>query len=118
MGRLAPLRLCGCWYGSKTPCPNGGGTLSVDTSGIADGAHRLTVRAIDAADNVADATQTINTDNTPPSSPSAAALRGDAPWRSTNQFDISWTNPPQSGGPVAAAKPIGGRCAYCLEIAR
>ena len=93
----------GCWYGSKTPCPNGGGTLSVDTSGIADGAHRLTVRAIDAADNVADATQTINTDNTPPSSPSAAALRGDAPWRSTNQFDVSWSNPPQSGGPVAAA---------------
>lgn len=93
----------GCWYGSKVPCPNGGGSLVVDTAGMSDGAHRLAVQAVDAADNVGEASQRIYTDNTAPASPSGLSLQGDAPWRSTNKFDVKWTNPPQSGGPVAAA---------------
>jgi hypothetical protein len=92
-----------CWYGSKTPCPNGGGSLNVDTSGIPDGAHRLTVQAIDSANNATEATQTITTDNSAPASPSGMSVGGEAAWRSTNRFVVAWTNPPQSGGPVTAA---------------
>jgi hypothetical protein len=92
-----------CFYGSKIPCPNGAGALTVDTSGVPDGAHRLTIQAIDAADNVGEATQIIATDNSAPASPAEPSLRGDPGWRATNQFEISWSNPPQSGGPVTMA---------------
>jgi hypothetical protein len=92
-----------CNYSSKTPCPNGGGTLSVDTSGMSDGRHQLTVQAIDTADNAADATQTVNIDNTPPVSPAAAAVQGADAWRSANSFDVTWMNPPQSAAPIAGA---------------
>ncbi len=92
-----------CWYGSKTPCPNGGGALSVSTAGVPDGPHVLTVQAIDTAGNVANASQTVNVDNSAPSAPSGLTLDGGPGWRATNAFAVRWSNPPQSGSPVAAA---------------
>jgi hypothetical protein len=93
----------GCNYNALVPCPNGGGSLSVDTTGMSDGAHRLTVQAVDTADNAANDVRTIYTDNTPPISPASLTLDGSDGWRTANSFDVSWNNPPQSAAPIAAA---------------
>jgi hypothetical protein len=58
-----------CNYGTLIPCPNGGGSLDVDTTGLPDGAHQLTVQAIDTADNASSDSRTVYSDNTPPASP-------------------------------------------------
>lgn len=93
----------GCNYTSKAPCPNGGGTLSVDTTGIADGPHTLTVQAVDAADNATNDSRTIYVDNTAPAPPRDLQLDGGGAWQSSPTFRVSWTNPPQNASPIVAA---------------
>jgi hypothetical protein len=102
-GRPRAEDLRACDYASKTPCPNGGGALAVDTTGMPDGPHQLAVQAVDAADNLSQDSLTIYTDNTPPASPGSAALDGGDAWRATNHFSVRWTNPPQSASPIVAA---------------
>ena len=53
---------------------------------MSDGAHQITVQAVDTADNVANDARTIYTDNTPPSSPASLTLNGPDGWRTSNSF--------------------------------
>lgn len=86
------------------PCPNNGFDVSVDTSKLVDGEHKLTLEAIDSGGNPTQLSRTIQVDNTPPKAPSGLAVDGGDGWRSANGFTVSWTNPPTEGGaPVAAA---------------
>jgi len=49
------------------------------------------------------ATRTVNVDNLAPAQPQGFTLAGGSGWRSTNDFDVSWTNPADSGSPLAGA---------------
>jgi hypothetical protein len=86
-----------CDFTFAAPCPNIQPTLTLDTGRIADGPRSLTVHAEDSAGNPADATYRILVDNTPPGSPVDLHLAGAAPWRATNDFNVMWSNPPQTG---------------------
>jgi hypothetical protein len=94
-----------CNYGSKTPCPNGADSLDVPLGALGDGAHTLSVQAVDAADNIGGSTtRVINVDNTPPVAPQRATLEGGTGWRATNRFAVRWDNPAQRFAPIAAAR--------------
>jgi hypothetical protein len=92
-----------CDYGSKTPCPSGGGALNVDTTGMPDGPHALTLQAVDSADNTAQDSRTFLVDNTPPATPQTASMSSAGAWSATNSFDARWTNPPQNASAIAGA---------------
>ena len=98
--RAEVLRACN--YGTTIPCPNGGGSLELDTTGLPDGAHQLMVQAIDTADNGASDSRTIYSDNTPPASPGSLSLDSGDGWRATNKFALQWSNPAQSASPIVA----------------
>jgi hypothetical protein len=102
-GRIRAEEQRACSYASTVPCPNGGGALSIDTTGLADGAHVLTVHAIDSADNGNQDARTVYLDNTAPASPGALALHNGDAWSATNRFDLRWTDPPQFASPIVAA---------------
>ena len=93
-----------CSWGARVPCPNGSAELSLDTTLLADGPHTLTLQAVDSADNVGSASQAIQVDNTAPAAPAQAALGGDAGWRATNRFAVSWVNPSQAHAPIVATR--------------
>jgi hypothetical protein len=95
----------GCNWGLRAPCENRGDTLTVSTTGVSDGIHKLTAQAVDAGDNAAmSATTTIGIDNTPPAAPMDLKLTGASGWRSANSFDLTWTDPAQTGvAPIAEA---------------
>jgi hypothetical protein len=93
-----------CSYTSTTPCPNGGGALNLDTTGLPDGAHTVAVQVVDSADNVNQDARTIYVDNTPPTAPADVKLNGSGAWTSTNSFGLDWTNPQQNASPIAAAE--------------
>ena len=101
-GQPRTERLRNCNYNSSVPCPNGGGTLALDTTGLADGAHTLMVTAIDTADNSAADSRTIYSDNTPPASPGSLVLDNGDAWRPTNTFSLRWSNPSQTASPIVA----------------
>jgi hypothetical protein len=103
-GRPRAEALRGCDYTSKAPCPNGGGSLSVDTTGLPDGAHTLVVQAVDAGDNVAQASRVVYTDNSAPSAPRELAVSGSGAWQATDSFRLKWENPQQSASQIAAAE--------------
>ncbi|MDA0168430.1 hypothetical protein OJ998_04965 [Solirubrobacter taibaiensis] len=92
-----------CDYSSKYPCPNGGGVLNVDTAGIPDGPHTLTVEAIDGANNAASTSTTVYADNTAPAPPRELSAEGGEAWRATSKVNVSWKNPPQAASPIVAA---------------
>jgi hypothetical protein len=92
-----------CNWGASVPCPNGGGAIAVDSSGLSDGAHTLSVVAIDSGDNVASENRTIYVDNTAPAKPLSEALATGGAWKSENSFDVRWIDPAQAAAPVTAA---------------
>lgn len=47
--------------------------------------------------------RTVNVDNVAPGQPNNFTLAGGSGWRSANDFDVSWGNPPDSGSPLAGA---------------
>lgn len=95
----------GCDFTQRAPCPNGGLSAQIDTKKITpDGDHQLTVETVDTAGNPTNATRTIHVDNTPPPAPTGIAVSGGDGWRTTNDFAVSWTNPPaDAGAPIVAA---------------
>jgi hypothetical protein len=108
-GQQVAGRTGGCDFTYVVPCGTPGDPLPVNTRGVADGTHRIVVRAVDSADNWADADYSVNIDNTAPTGPRDIRLVGTEGWRSTNDFAVRWTNPPQPG----TAPIVGLRFAIC-----
>jgi hypothetical protein len=83
----------GCYFAQPIPCPNGPGSINVNTLKLAEGSQALTVQAIDGADNVGDSAGiTVRVDNTAPGAVPVVVEGGEA-WRNQNDFDVSWENP-------------------------
>jgi hypothetical protein len=94
----------GCDPRAVLPCPNGGGSMSLDTATTfrSDGKHTLGIQATDASGNAVKASRTVYVDNTAPGQPSALAVAGGGTWRSTNRFAATWMLPPaDAGSPIA-----------------
>jgi hypothetical protein len=100
----AELPRPGCAWGALLPCPNGGGTLTITTGGLADGAHGLTIEVIDTVGYQAEESRRIYIDNVPPGSPlDLKSDTGDV-WKAANAFDVRWQDPsPGDGSPVVSA---------------
>jgi hypothetical protein len=107
-----------CNFAARIPCPNGAGSIGVDTRRLADGPQPLLVRAQDAAGNAGDsAAITVRVDNTPPGAV-AVAMPGGEGWRNVNRFDVSWANAEGSAqAPVAAVRYrlCGSATGSCVE---
>jgi hypothetical protein len=106
-----------CDYTQRAPCPQEGFATMIETTAIKpDGKHRLAVEAVDAGGNVATSEREVLIDNTSPGPPQNLTLAGGDGWRAENDFDLSWTNPTESGvAPIAGVEyelcPTGGgRC--------
>jgi hypothetical protein len=93
-----------CNYSQRIPCPNGPGGLKVNTRQTAEGPQLLTVSAEDAAGNVAVSPPvTVRVDNTAPGVVPVGVVGGEA-WRSSNDFDVDWTNPTEADrAPISVA---------------
>lgn len=92
-------------FQTGTPCPNGAGQITVRTTALTEGTQPLVVRAQDTAGNMQDSAPpvTVRIDNTPPARVTPTIDGGDA-WRNTNDFAVTWTNPPESDrAPILAA---------------
>jgi hypothetical protein len=102
-GQLA-LQPQSCNYSQTQPCPDlSSGSVSVNTTMLADGAQTLSVLAINAAGN----TETVESpsvvvDNNGPTAPSqlsATAITG-----STTAVQLTWSDPLNPPQPVASAE--------------
>ncbi len=94
-----------CDVHQPAPCPNGGGTVAIDTRGAREGRLPLTVVATDAAGNRAETTRDVLVDNTAPEPPRGLSVAGGGDWRATNRFSVAWRNAPQDDvSPIAAAE--------------
>jgi hypothetical protein len=103
-------------YATAMPCPNGPGSITVDTTRLPDGTQTLTVDPQDSAGNVAASPPaTIRVDNTAPARVTTSLTGGDA-WRNTNDFSLAWANPDEGDrAPIVAADyklcpAAGGAC--------
>ena len=94
----------GCDYTFPAPCPNGGGSLDVNTASFPDGRHTVTVQSTDAADNAGGDSRELLIDNTPPAQPESLSLDGGDGWRRDNLFRVTWTNPQENNAPISAAE--------------
>jgi hypothetical protein len=94
------------------PCPTGGPygrAYSLDTTGLADGAHTVQACSQDYGQAVglngsggeSCDQRTVNVDNTPPSAPGGLSLATANPARYLDRFGASWTIPPDPGSPIA-----------------
>jgi 5-hydroxyisourate hydrolase-like protein (transthyretin family) len=94
----------GCYYAQPTPCPNGPGSIVINTSKLGDGSQTLAVQAQDAADNIATSPSvTVRVDNTAPGAV-PVAIEGGEGWRNQNDFDLAWQNPNEGDrAPITAA---------------
>jgi hypothetical protein len=101
-----------CNYARRVPCPNGPGSLAVDTTALGDGTQSMVLQAEDAAANLGGSPPlTVRVDNTAPGAVPVAIDGGDS-WRNRNDFDIAWTNPDEGDlAPIVASRyrlcPIG-----------
>lgn len=86
------------------PCPNSADSLSFLTAGWPDGAHKLTVQAVDSAGNVNSVSRTALLDNSPPGPPQGLTLDGGEGWRSPNSFNLHWSNPTQAAAPLSSVQ--------------
>src|SRR5947209_2385090 len=84
-----------CDYTNPVPCSNiSGGTLSFDTSTIANGVHTFRVSTENAAGNWTDMGPTnFYVDNAAPGEVKTPSVEGGQGWHTTNSFTIDWTNP-------------------------
>lgn len=97
-----PQRICS--YSQRVPCPNGFGTIEVNTAEAPEGSQPLTVIAEDAAGNRAESgVVTVRIDNAAPGAVAVGVGGGEA-WRNVNDFDLAWANPPEPDrAPIVAA---------------
>ncbi len=86
------------------PCPNSADSLSFVTAGWPDGAHKLTVQAIDSAGNVNSVSRNALFDSSPPGPPQGLTLDGGEGWRSPNSFNLHWINPTQAAAPLSGVQ--------------
>src|SRR5215211_7935050 len=110
--RAARGRLCN--PARVIQCPNGPGSLDLDTSRYGDGPHGLAVETRDAAGLSAQRGFLARFDNTPPGRVDTAVIGGQT-WRRTNGFSVAWINPPERYAPITAASwrlctAAGGLC--------
>jgi hypothetical protein len=94
-----------CDYSFMRPCntiPNGG--LGLNTATLADGPHALRLDVMDAAGNWSGVDRALNVDNTSPGAPSNLTVVGGQGWRSTNSFNITWSNPGGQTAPIIGAR--------------
>jgi len=93
-----------CDYTRPVPCTNDPGTITVDTTKVAEGTQPLQVQAIDTANNVSSSHPvTVRVDHTAPGAVPVAVEGGEI-WRSANDFDIAWQNPDEGDrAPITAA---------------
>lgn len=93
-----------CDVTRPAPCPDGAFEEPRNTVALgADGAHTITLTAVDAAGNESASSRTVKIDNSAPSAPAELVVDGGDGWRSRNEFDVRWTNPQQDAAPIAAA---------------
>jgi hypothetical protein len=96
-----------CDFTLRVPCTDEpGAAVSVDTTALADGAHRLEVGAVDAAENEARVARQADllVDNHAPAAPQGLSVPSGTT-RATNDFDVSWVLPPSDGGsPVVRSR--------------
>lgn len=90
-------------FAAGVPCPNGPGSISVDTTALTEGTQALVVRAQDTAGNLGDsAPVTARIDNSAPARVDTSVEGGDQ-WRNSNDFALMWTNPMENDrAPIAA----------------
>ncbi|HSC20759.1 MAG TPA: hypothetical protein VLC07_03435 [Solirubrobacterales bacterium] len=93
-----------CDYSQRIPCPDGRGTIQIDTTEAPEGSQPLVVVAEDAAGNRAEsAAVTARIDNAAPGAVSVGVGGGEA-WRNSNDFDLAWSNPAEPDrAPITAA---------------
>jgi hypothetical protein len=93
-----------CNFAQRIPCPNGSGSVVVDTRFLADGAQPLLIRVEDAAGNWSDsAPVAVRVDNTAPGAIPLALMGGEG-WRNTNNFHVTWLNAEGTNqAPISAA---------------
>lgn len=75
----------------------------VNTTGLPDGTHEIRIEGVDAAANRGYLVRHINSDNSAPQKPLDMKLEGSDGWRQTNQFKLTWKNPP-SASPIRIAR--------------
>jgi hypothetical protein len=107
-GSLANERVGGCDYHLRKPCDDYATNLDLDTAGLSDGYHTVTIKAQDAADNVNALSHTFRVDNHAPDQPSTPTLAGAAAstWRTTNSFTVNYANPGTGGGSPNSASDV------------
>ena len=103
-------------FAAQVPCPNGPGRISVNAGQLPEGTHYLAVQARDTAGNIADSPPvTVRIDNTPPHRVDVGVDGGEQ-WRSTNDYALTWANPPEPDrAPIVAAsyklcRSLTGEC--------
>ena len=96
-------------YLTTVPCTNksGGDAVrgTVDTATLPDGRYDLRYEAADPAGNTAAQHGSLSVDNTAPSAPEGAAVRGATPntWSPTAALPLTWEVPAGQVAPVARA---------------
>jgi hypothetical protein len=93
----------GC-YGDATntsplPCADPSPSLNagIDPSNLVHGSHIVRLTAMDPGGNVSERTYMLLVDHNAPAAPRALSVRGGGTWRADNRFEVSWSNPPDSG---------------------
>ncbi|HEX8744273.1 MAG TPA: Ig-like domain repeat protein [Thermoleophilaceae bacterium] len=90
-----------CDFTRRRPCDDiTYSSYSVNTAGLSDGRHELRVEGVDAAGNSGSHVTSFSSDNTAPDEPRDVKLEGGEGWRQTNQFKLTWRNPP-SASPIS-----------------
>lgn len=118
-GVAKPATTYSCDFTYTVPCSNrSDGVLELDTSTVEDGTHQVEVAVADPASNqTRSEARTVTVDNTAPTAPIGLTVDGGDAVRSTNGFDVSWTNPGGQVAPIVAAHwsicdPSGLECTY------
>ena len=93
-----------CEYTRRVPCANvPADSYSINTTGLSDGEHSVVIGARDAASNPAELQRTLQTDNHAPAPIADLSVTGGEGTRSTNSFDVRWSEPPGQAAPIVAA---------------
>lgn len=91
-----------CDFSRLVPCPAPDRELLVDTGRLPDGAHRITLEAIDAASNSSSSSIPAFVDNTAPER-AHAEIDGGSAWRRDNAFTVTWGAALDRYAPIVAA---------------
>ena len=111
--RLAKRTNEGETFAVQVPCPNGPGTVSVETGLIDEGSRQVVLQAKDPAGNSTDSQPvTLHVDRTAPERVDVSVDGGQG-WRNRNDFAAWWINPVEADrAPIASALyqlcPVGG----------